>query len=231
MNTNLSIPEQFLIIAHRPARAGFSGSALSADYIKYGVVGAILLDLSIHDALRIENNIVATTGKNPELYPMADKILQKIRSSRKQKKIKHWVKKLGSKGSAFKKEGIRQLENKGMIRTEKKKFLGLIPYYKTYLPEQKYRSKLRERLRSILLASHKAQPDEAILLGLIEACKIHRVLISQKQERRKIKKALKQFNRENVITRAVGDSLKEIQAAIMASISASAAASSAASGS
>jgi len=228
MDTNLTTPEQFLILAHRPVKGGFTHSGRAGNYIQYAVVGAVLLDLSVHNAIGLKDKILQVTGNRPDLYPLANTILEKIRQTDRDKKVKHWVRKLGSRGSRYKKEALMQLERKGKIRTEKKKFLGLIHYRRTYLTDRSHRIKQVQRLRDILLSRKEPEPDEAILLGLIEACKIHRVLTHQKEGRRTIKKALKRFNRENVIAGAVGETLQEIRAAVVAGISASAAASTAA---
>src|SRR6056297_1056501 len=93
MNTNLSIPEQFLILAHHPEKSGFVASGLSDDYVIYGLVGAILLDLSRHEAIRVENKVLIPTGKKPRLYNIANLMLEKIGQSKKNRKLRYWMKK------------------------------------------------------------------------------------------------------------------------------------------
>ena len=229
MEKDLILPEKFLLLAHHPRRGKFVDSRLSADYVKYGMMGAIFLDLSLKGAIELENKVIRVTGKKDDLYLEAGEILQRLREHKKPKKAKYWIRKMGSKGNRYKKRMLQQMKDKGLIRIEKRKFLGLIPYQKTYLLKPDQRHKMLLRLREVVMGRQKAGNEEALLLGLIRACRIQRILVQQKGEQKKIRKALKQFMEENAIAGAVGETLKEIQAAIFASAGAASAASAASS--
>ena len=230
MNTNLSIPEQFLILAHHPEKSGFVGSGMSDEYVIYGLVGAILLDLSRHEAIRTENKVLIPTGKKPLLYDTANQVLEKITQSKKNRKVRYWMRKLDSTAARYKKQALTHLHDQGMMRVEEKKFLGLIPYRKSYLLNHSYRIKNIEHLREVLYSPKQARPEDAILLGLIGACSISKILARDKKERKMLRKKLKNFIRDNDIAGAVGETLREMQAAVMASISASVAATTASAG-
>jgi hypothetical protein len=227
MEKELILPEKFLLLAHHPSKGKFTDSRLSADYVKYGMMGAIFLDLSLKGAIELEKKVVRVTEKKEDLYSEAEEILQRLRESHKHKKVKYWIRKMGMKGNRYKKRMLQRMKDKGLIRIEKRKFLGLIPYQKTYLlkPDQRY--KMLMHLREVVMGRQKTGTEEALLLGLIRACRIHRILVQQKGEQKKIRKALKQFMEENPIAGAVSETLLEIQAAIFASAGAASAASAA----
>jgi len=222
-------PEKFLLLAHHPRKGKFTDSRLSGDYVKYGMMGAIFLDLSLKGAIELKNKVIRVTGKKDNLYPEAEEILQRLRESRKPKKVKYWIRKMGSRGNRYKKRMLQRMKDKGLIRIEKKKFLGLIPYQKTWLLKTDQRHKMLLHLREVVMGRQKAGTEEAMLLGMIRACRIYRILVQQKGEQKEIKKALKQFMEENAIAGAVDQTLREIQAAIFASIGAASAASAASS--
>jgi DnaJ-domain-containing protein 1 len=229
MEKELILPEKFLLLAHHPRKGKFVDSRLSADYVKYGIIGAIFLDLSLKGAIELENKMIRVKGKTEDLYPEAEEIMQRLQESKKSRKAKYWIRKMGSKGNRYKKKMLQRTKDKGLIRIEKRKFLGLIPYQKTYLLKPDQRQKMLLRLREVLMGRQKAGNEEALLLGLIRACRVHRILVHQKGEQKKIRKALKQFMEENAIAGAVDQTLQEIQAAIFASIGAASAASAASS--
>ena len=229
MEKDLILPEKFLLLAHHPRKGKFTDSRMSADYVKYGVIGAIFLDLSLAGAIDLENKVIRVKGKKEGLYPEAEEILQRMQKSQKPRKAKYWIRKMGSRGNRYKKRMLQRMEDQRLIRIEKKKFLGLIPYQKTYLLKPDQRHKMLLRLRNIVMGRQKADNEEAMLLGMIQACRIHKILVQQKGEQKKIRQALKQFIEENPIAGAVDQTLREIQSAILASIGAASAASAASS--
>lgn len=230
MEPNLNIPDQFLVLAHKQDKPGFTGSGISDQYLIFGLTGAILLDLSRLEAIRTEGGLIVPTGKEPDLCDAAKEALHTIRQSKKNRKVKYWVRKLDSLGHRYKKDALLNLHRQGMIRLEKKKFLGLIPYRKSYLLNWSYRKKRLEHLRKVMFSSKEASTEDAILLALISACGISSILASHKKERKKIRKTLKAFTRNNEIAGAVSKTLQEIQAAVAASVSAAAVASTAGAG-
>ena len=70
--------------------------------------------------------------------------------------------------------------------------------------------------------------QELMLLGLIRACRMHRSLAKTSDERRRIRKSLVKYMKENPYASDISRTISEMQAAITASISAAVIASSSA---
>ncbi|MCD6322766.1 MAG: GPP34 family phosphoprotein, partial [Clostridiales bacterium] len=107
------------------------------------------------------------------------------------------------------------------LRIENRKFLGLIPYRKSYLIDGTTRENLISQLRNNVLFRHDLNEDSILMLGLIEACKMHKIITSDREELKKLKKELKEIIKESPIADTVDKTIKQVQAAIIGAIVAS----------
>ncbi len=202
----LSTVENFLLFAHHPNKGRFVVSEMN---INYGIIGAILLEMSLEDKVIIEN----------------DNLI--LKSSKKPRKIKYWITKLSSKSRKYKWIILNELSGKNFMRIENKTFLGFIRYKRSYLIDNRTRDNLIQQLRNNILFQQELSNENVVLLGLIEACKMHNIIASNKDELKAIRKKLKQIIKESPIADSVDKTIKQVQGAILGAIIASTAASSA----
>ncbi len=113
------------------------------------------------------------------------------------------------------------MEAKGLIRIEHRKFLGLIPYRKCYLTDSRTRDSLIRQLRECVLFRRELINENIVILGLIEACRMHNIISSDRQELKTIRKELKLIIKESPIAEAIDKTIKEVQAAIIAAVTVS----------
>jgi len=215
---------KFLLIAHHPEKGRF---IISEAHINYGIIGAALLEMSLDEQIRIEGQkLILIKDANSENFIISE-ISKEIKNAKKPRKIKYWVTKLARKSRRFKWEILANLEKHKLLKIEDRKFLGLIPYKKSYLIESSIRNGLINQLRKEALFGKNLNNDTILMLGLIEACKMHKIITSDKQELKKLKKALKEIIKESPIADTVDKTIKEVQAAIIGAIVASTVAASA----
>lgn len=215
---NLSIPEKFLLLAQHPDKGRLIISGLQ---FQYGIIGALLLQMSVEERISIENDLVTLNSGKGKPGSMIAEIELLIRNSRKKRKLKHWVSKLSRKSNKYKKALLEELATARIIRIEPKKFLGLIPYKNTYLVNRRLRSDLIKELKGSIFSKHEIENDQLVLFGLIEATKMYKVFTTDSAELKRIKKALKELIKENPIAGSVDKTIKEVQAAIFVTIIAS----------
>jgi len=203
---------KFLLVAHHPEKGRF---LISDAHINFGIIGAALLEISLDEQIKIEDNklILLKTG-NSENTIMTD-ISKEIRNSKKDRKVKYWITKLSRKSSKYKWEILADLEKSRLIRIEDKRFLGLIPYRKSYLIERNTRNELIDQLKKDALFGRDLNNDTILMLGLIEACKMHKIITSDKKELKKLKQKLKDIIKENAIADTVDKTIKQVQATII----------------
>lgn len=218
----LNTTEKFLLLTRHPRK----GRALISDmHMHHVIMGIQFLELSAMEAFTLgEKDRVQLNDDFETTDPVLTEVVAQIRKSRRNRKVRDWIVKLSGKAARHKRTFLEKMEQKGLIRIEKKKILGLIPYRKVYLEDHKTRDELIYVLRSALLESKAEHHEILIILGMIDACKMHKVLGRSKQEVKEIKKKLQPFLKENPVASDVKKSIEQVQAAIMASIAASTAA-------
>ncbi|HPE18348.1 MAG TPA: GPP34 family phosphoprotein [Tenuifilaceae bacterium] len=220
---NLTIAEKFLVIAHHAEKGRFITSDVQ---MSYGLIGALILDLLLEKWFTIDNKLLILQNQKTSSNEVFEDMLSQIRREEKPKKIKRWITKFSYRSRKYKWTILSKLEEKKVVKIEHKKFL-FIPYRQVFLLNQQVRKEILAALSQKILTSKKLSEEETSVLSLIEACKLHKTLSSDKTELRTIKMELKRLLKESPIADAVDATIKQVQAAIAASIAASAAASAA----
>ena len=206
------------MVAQHPSKGRF---LISDMYINYGIIGAALLEMSLDKQIKIEEDkLILLKNRNLD-NPIISEISMEIRNSKKPRKIKYWVTKLARKSRKFKWIILNDLEKDNLLRIENRKFLGLIPYRKSYLIDGTTRENLISQLRSNVLFRHNLNEDSILMLGLVEACKMHKIITSDREELKKLKKELKEIIKESPIADTVDKTIKQVQAAIIGAVVAS----------
>lgn len=217
--------EKFLILIQHPDKSRF---IVSEQIKNVGLIGSILLDLANSKNLEIENGKLITKSVNTDLSKTHITILKQIEESSKIRKVKTWISKFSRKSRKYQKEILLGLENKGVIRLNHKRFLG-IRYYRTELINPTIRENIIDQIRDIIFNDAKINNEDSMILGLIEACKMHKIICKDKKERRICKKKLAVIMKSDLIAQGVDKVIKEMQAAIIGAVVASTVAASAAS--
>lgn len=220
------VSEYFLSLALNPNTGYFR---VTGNYFTYGIIGALLMDLALNGNIELDGKMLKVkqgTGlTGMEVY---DRALETFKASSKERSIRYWLRKLSYRSVWYRKELVKLHTKNRVLREERKRFLG-IPYYLRYPADRVKTKKLAIRFKEIVI--YNRQPDEAELMfiGLLYACKMHRVIADVSSERKKVRKALVKYIRENPAASGVSKTISEMQAAITASIAAAVIASSSAS--
>lgn len=215
---NLNTIEKFLLLAKRPDKGGF---AISDVHLSYGMVGAILLEMSLLDMIEIKDDRLVLKRSIGSGNPTIAEVETVIAGSTKARKVKYWVSKLAQRSRKYRWACLAELENKNLIRIENRTFLGIIPYRRTYLTNSDVRDSLIRELNSSILSGKELSNEVIVVLGLVEACKMHKIIANNRQELRYIRKELKGIIRQSPIANAVDKTIKEVQAAVTGAIIAS----------
>lgn len=206
----LNAAQKFLLIAKHPEKGGF---VISDMFVNYGIIGAILLEMCLEERAVIDDGKLIM--KNTKTHdPIVLEISEIIQRESKPRGIKHWVSKLARKSGKYRWAIMTELEKKRLVRIEHKKFLGFIPYKKSYLSDSRVRDGLIRELKEIVLFGKEMSRENLVILGLVEACKMHTVITSDKAELKTVKKELKTLIKESPIAGAVSETIKQMQAAI-----------------
>ncbi|MBN1387367.1 MAG: GPP34 family phosphoprotein [Bacteroidales bacterium] len=217
---NHKVTEHFISLSLNPESGRY---LILGNYLTYGIIGAILMDLSLAGRISIENHdIIPGKDLSSTGIPAFDRMLSTISESGKLRNIKTWIRRLGNKAPWYRKEMQKNFVDQGILKAEKKRFIG-IPYRLHYVARPGYRKNLIIRYKEVILYNKIPEDHEIMVIGLMFACKMHRVIARGGTERRNVRKKIVEIIRDNKFANDINQAIMEVQAAITASIAATAA--------
>ena len=77
------------------------------------------------------------------------------------------------------------------------------------------------RIREIIFSNAEINEEDSLILGLIEACKMHHIVSNNKHETRICRKRLDEIVKSDAIAQGVNRVINEMQAAIIGALVAS----------
>ena len=217
-----STAEKFLIIAHRPEKGGF---LTSQTFIQYGIAGAILLDLTLAERISIVDKKLFLKPGKALSSPMLNNVSTIISQSSNPRKVSYWVGKLATRYDRYKWQILEGLEGKRILRIERRKFLGLIPYRQSVFTETYTRASLVRQLKNEILSGRGGDGELHVLAGMVKACSMERVLSTDRDELKRLRQQLKVMVSESPVSDVVAQTIRQVQAAIIVSVTAAAVAS------
>jgi len=192
---------------------------VNGNYLNYGILGAILMDLALSNKIDMDGKNIRIKEGSTSGLPVYDKILETISSSSKERSIRYWLRKFAFRATWYRKELQKLMVGNGTLKQERKRFLG-IPYSIYFPANQSATDRLIFRMKDIVLYNKQAEEHEIMFLGLAYACRMHRSMAKDSHERKKIRKALVKYIKDNPVASGVSKTIMEMQAAITASVSA-----------
>lgn len=224
MEKTLNISEKFVVLAHHPEKGRL---VISRQYFQYGLAGAILLDLCLDGRIGIDNGRITPKPGNTPADPVKSEVMQMINDSARPRKAGYWVSKMAFRSRRYLRQIMTVLTAKRIIRIEETMLLGIIPWRRSYLTESYTRSNLVRKLKNDILVYRGDPDDSSALTGLVEACRMRRILSTDREELKMIRSQMKRILKDSPVSDVVAQTIRQVQAAIIASVTASVAASSA----
>jgi hypothetical protein len=213
MASNLTLPEELLLVALDDAKGSVNSKASTA--LVYALAGGQLLELGLAERLSLESKNVAVADPSPLGDELLDSALARMAAERKPHTLKWWVNKLSKK---LKRAYVDRLVERGLVSIEKRKLLGLVPVTRHPETSPGPEQEIRARLRAAIVDG--AEPDErtAALVALVWACSLDRVVLPDKTERKQAKARIKEITENQAVGKAVSAIVKEIEAAILIAV-------------
>jgi Golgi phosphoprotein 3 (GPP34) len=195
-----------------------------------GLAGAILLDLTARRALmEADGDLVAVPGAEPD-HPLLAAAHAAIDASDKRRDAKGWVGRLPKELKPLRERVAERLVERGVLTEQRRKLLGLFPSTRFPASDAEPERELRERLRAVLLVERQPTPQEAMLIALLGPYDQVKRLVPR-DRRKDAQRRAKEVAEGGATAKAVDDTIKGIQAAVIASTTAAIVATTASSGS
>lgn len=223
MEKTLNTSEKFLLIAHHPEKGRL---VVSRQFFRYGLAGAILLDLLLDGRLGMENGRIIPRPGNTPSDPVKSEVIQMITESVRPRRAGYWVRRLAFRYNGYLNQMRAGLAGKRLLKIEESRLLGIIPWRRSFLTESYTRTNLIRQLKNDILVYRGDAGESSALAGLVEACRMRRILSTDREELKMIRSQVKKILKDSPVSDAVAQTIRQVQAAIIASVTASIAASS-----
>jgi len=209
----LDLKQKFLLLALDQTKGRFLIDTLS---LNYGIIGALLLELSEKEKLTIKHKKLVVINSNLTKDDVLDECLNLIIKSKKNRRVKFWINKIANRANRFKRNILQDLKHKNLINIQKRTYMwGLIKVYRYPVLNTKLVNDIKQKLKNVVLKNEKADLESVLFLSLMHSSKLSRILFLNKKEYRNANKRIKELTKEIEISEAVSDALKEVQAAVM----------------
>jgi hypothetical protein len=181
----------------------------------YAIAGAVILELVLEEQIDISDDLVTVKPGARTDNPVLNQFLEMIRESKKQRKIKSWLEKIGQKGDEIKKETLAKLIDDGILVKKEEKILWVFQVDKFPTHNPRPENQLRGRLYDIVINHHKPDLKEVMILNLVESCRLEEEVFG-KEKARVFKKEMERIKAEDHISGVVNKTVKEICEAVNA---------------
>jgi Golgi phosphoprotein 3 len=209
---DLNLIDQLTLLALDDKKGSIIPDSIS---FSYAIAGAVILELALEEKVDISHELVRTKDRTKTGDTILDKYFDLIQQSKKERKIKSWVDRIGNKAEQIKKDTIEKLIAKRILEKKEEKILWVFTVNKYPAQNSRPENQLRNRLYDIIVYGHKPDLKEIMLLNLIESCSLGKEVFGKEQVKL-FKKKIKQINESDDLAGVVNKSIKEITDAIHA---------------
>ncbi len=206
------IAEDLLLLALHD-RTGSKESGTQA--LEYGLSGALIVDLALNNKIELKEEKITVIDRQSTGDELLDETLQILANSEKDKEAKHWIREITNKVKNLQKRLSDRLVAEGILIKKKEKFLGIFTRHRYPSINPLYELGIREEIQSILLRNKEPDERKALLISLVNACKILPVLFPNKSERKFAEKQAESITNSDIIGKGIKEIINEINAALM----------------
>lgn len=209
---DLNLADKLLLLALDDDKGTFTAQPFA---LTYGMAGSILLELSLQEHIKIVDKKVVANTMSRINDSLLDKYLDVIRNSKKERSLKYWVQKLGSKQRSIKNGILDKLIASGILVKKEKKVLWVFNNDVFPTVNSKPENSLRNQLYNVIEGNKTSDLDELMLISLIDTCNLNRTVYGKERAKAckaNIKKVISDAKNSQIINATV----KEVHDIILA---------------
>lgn len=210
----LGLPEELLLVALDDERGTLLPTRPFA--LELAVAAALIMELTLARRLDTDPNRVFVTSGEPTGDPLLDEALASIVAEGATLGTADWLRRLASTSPPLPERIIDRLVQRGVLRSQEKRLLWVFKT-RAYPPTSGLEEKeVRSRVMTLLNNSDIPDPRDALLIGLLKACGILELLLSE-IELQRLQSRIDQIVNLEEVNRALADVVTELQI-LMASV-------------
>lgn len=207
----LNLADKLLLLVLDDEKGNFATQPFA---LTYGLSGAILLELSLKECIKIVDSKVIVNARKKLDDVLLDTYLQVLVNSKKERTLQYWVQQFGGKEKAIKVAIIDKLIAHKILVKRAQKFLWGFNNDVFPTVNAKPENRLRKRLYEIIEYSKKPTIEELMLMGLINSCNLNTTVYGKERTKR-CKSNIKAIIAEVKNETAISETVKEVHQIIV----------------
>ncbi|MDQ7065709.1 MAG: GPP34 family phosphoprotein [candidate division KSB1 bacterium] len=211
----LMLPEKLMLLALHDEKGAVVFSSSTA--LPFALAGGVLLELFFRKKITMADNKVRFLDAKNTGELVLDRTLRLMQESARPRDVKHWVTRIRRSMKNLKKEIIRSLVRKGILKQEVRRILWVFKLHRYPARDRVPEMEIRQHIRNVVLHGHPPTEEDVALLSLINACNLVGEVFP-KNERKQAKQRLKELTRDEAIGKAVSAAVAEMTAAVSAAV-------------
>lgn len=207
----LSFAEEIFLLALDDREGSIKPLPVSA--LEYALPGALLIELAFLNKIDIDLRTLQVVDKQPTGHALLDDILLQLESKTEAQSTSFWLSFFAGKARHIQDCILAQLVAKGILKTEDKKILWVFKTRRYPMIDNREIKEVKTRLRDLILSDEIPDPREAVLVSLVDACRLFDDLFSE-EEYERVQPRIKALAKLDLVGQEITKSIREIAQAM-----------------
>ena len=175
--------------------------------------GAVLLDLALKNKIDTDLEKLIIIDSSPLGDRLLDPVLKEISESGKEEDANYWVNRIARNADSIRERALSRLCEKGVLEAKDDRFLWVFKSRRYPIRDGDVDREVRHRIISILYSDEVPDPEDVVMVILVDACGIFKHLLSEREHKR-FRGRIRQIRELDLLGQAVTKSVRHIEASL-----------------
>lgn len=207
----LSFAEEIFLLA-LDDRVG-SLKPLPVSAMEYALPGALLMELAFLNKIDADLKELTVADREPTGNPLLDDILHQMSAKGEAQPIAFWLSFFAGQAKRIQEQVLAMLVSKNILKVENKKILWVFKARRYPMIDNREVKEVTARLRELIAGDDIPDPRDAVLVSLVDACRLFDDLFSA-EEFERYQPRIKALAKLDLIGQEIAKSIREIAQAM-----------------
>jgi hypothetical protein len=207
----LSFAEEIFLLALDDREGSIKPLPVSA--LEYALPGGLLMELAFLNKIDVDLKSLQVVNTDPTGNPLFDNIMRQIKAKSDPQPVSYWLSFFAGQANQIQELILAQLVARGILKVEDKKILWVFKTRRYPMIDNHEIREVTARLRELILSDEIPDPREAVLVSLVDACRLFDDLFSA-EEYERLQPRIKALAKLDLIGQEITKSIREIAQAM-----------------
>lgn len=207
----LSFAEEIFLLALDDREGTLKPLPVSA--LEYALAGALLIELAFLNKVDIDLKSLSVADPAPTGNQLLDNALLQIERKGAPQPTSYWLSCFAGQARQIQERVLNELVAKGILKMENRKILWVFNSRRYPMIDNREIKEVKARLRELIMGDDIPDPREAVLVSLVDACRLFDELFSD-DEFERFQPRIKALAKLDLVGQEVSKSIREIAQAM-----------------